>query len=113
MCNKETVNFTRENQNQGNVPLTCNVAQEKQEDVWFLDSSCSNHMTRNIAIFSNMDEDVKYEVITGTASRVSVKGKGRVSILTRKGEKKFVPDVYYVPGLKFNLISIGQLVNKG
>ena len=57
-------------------------------------------MTGNIAIFSNLDENVKSEVTTGTDSKVFVMGKGRVSILTRKGENKFVPDVYYVPGLK-------------
>ena len=38
MDNKRSVNFTKENENHGNVLLTCNVAQEKQEDVWFLDS---------------------------------------------------------------------------
>ena len=36
-----------------------------------------------------------------------------MSILTRNGEKKIVPDVYYVPGLKCNLLSIGQFMNKG
>lgn len=33
--------------------------------------------------------------------------------MTRKGEQNFVPDVYYVPGLKCNILSIGQLINKG
>ena len=93
--------------------LTHNVAQQKQEDVWFLDSDCSNHMTRNIAMFSNLDENVRSELTTRTESRVSIKGKGRVSILTRKGENKFVPDVYYLAGLKCNLLSIGKLMKKG
>ena len=70
-------------------------------------------MTGNIAMFVNLDENVKSEVTTGTDNKVSIMGKGRVSILTRKGEKKFVPDVYYVPSLKCNLLSIGQLINKG
>ena len=113
MGNRPSVNFTRENQNQGNMLLTFNVAQEKQEDVWFLDLGCSNHMTGNIAMFSNIDESVKSEVITGTHSKVSIMGKGRLKILTKKGEKKFVPDVYYVLSLKCNLISIGKLLNKG
>ena len=70
-------------------------------------------MTGNIEIFSNLDENVKSEVIIGNDSRVSVKGKGRVSTLTGKGENKFWLDVYYVPGFKCNLLSIGQLMNKG
>ena len=40
-------------------------------------------------------------------------GKGRVDILTNKGQKKFMLDVYYVLGLKHNLLSIGQLIQKG
>ena len=93
--------------------LTCNVAQDRQDDVWFLDSGCSNHMTGNIAMFANLDENVKSDVTIRTDSKVFVMGKGKVSILTRKGEQKFVPDVYYVPGLKCNILSIRQLLNKG
>ena len=43
-------------------------------------------MTRNIAMFSNLDEDVKSEVTTGTDSKIYVKSKGKVSILARNGE---------------------------
>ena len=92
--------------------LTCNIAQDKQEDVWFLDSGCSNHMTGNIAMFANLDEDVKSEVTTGTDSKIAVKGKGSVSIRARNGEQMTVPEVYYVPGLECNLLSIGQLIAK-
>ena len=70
-------------------------------------------MIGNIAMFANLDEDVKSEVTTGIDTKISVKGKGRVSILARNGEQKFVPDVYYVPGLKCKLLSVGQLINKG
>jgi len=93
--------------------LACNVAQEKQSDIWYLDSGCSNHMLGNIEIFSNLDESVKSEVTLGTNSKVSVMGKGRVNILTKKGEKKYISDVYFVPGLKHNLMSVGQLMQKG
>ena len=59
------------------------------------------------------DEDAKSEVTIGTDSKISIKGKDRVSIVARNGEQKFVPDVFYVPGLKCNLLSIGQLIDKG
>ena len=64
-------------------------------------------------MFANLDENVKFEVTTGTDSKISVKGKGRVSVQARNGEQIIVPEVYYVPGLKCNLLSIGQLINKG
>ena len=36
--NKPSENFTKENQNQESVFLSCNVEQEKQRGAWFLDS---------------------------------------------------------------------------
>ena len=93
--------------------FTCNVAQEKQSDVWYLDLGCINHMSGNIEMFSNLEESVKSKVPLGTNSKVFVMGKGKVNILRKKVEKKYISDVYFVPGLKHNLISIGQLMQMG
>ena len=51
------------------------MAEEKSEDLWFLDFGCSNHMTGNIAMFSMLDESVQSQVTLGTDSKVSVMGK--------------------------------------
>ena len=40
-------------------------------------------------------------------------GKGSIKFETNQGEKKHIPNVYYVPNLKHNLISIGKLLQKG
>eukprot|EP00253_Pinus_taeda_P035137 PITA_35137 len=88
-------------------------AQGQSEDIWFLDSSCSNHMTGNIALFSALDQSVKSQVTLGNDSKISVMDKGEVKIFTKKGERKTITDVYYVPGMRCNLLSIGQLVHKG
>ena len=69
-------------------------------------------MSGNIEMFSNLEESVKSEVTLGTDSKVSVMGRGRFNILTKEGEKKYISDVYFFPGLKHNLISIGQLMQK-
>eukprot|EP00253_Pinus_taeda_P005510 PITA_05510 len=114
MNSRQNANFANEeDKNPKNVLLTCNIAQDKQEDFRFLDSGCSNQMTGNIAMFSNLDENVKSEVTTGTDSKISVKGKGRVSIRARNGEQMIVLEVYYVLGLKYNLLSIGKVIDKG
>jgi len=62
MSNRPNANVTRENMSQGNVLLTCNMAETNSKDKWFLDSGCSNHMTGNIALFSALDQNVKSEV---------------------------------------------------
>eukprot|EP00253_Pinus_taeda_P031977 PITA_31977 len=113
MSNRTSANFTRENISQDNLLFACNMAETKSEDVWFLDSDCSNHMTGNIALFSTLDQSVKSQVTLGTDSKVFVMGKGEVKVSTRKGEKKTIADVYYVPGMKCNLLSIGKLVQNG
>lgn len=48
----------------------------------------------------------------GHGSRLVVKGKGSVK-LKIQGTIQIVTDVYYVPNLKNNLLSIGQLQEKG
>jgi len=93
--------------------LASNVAQGKQRDAWFVDLGCNNHMTGNIEMFSNLVENVKCEVTFETNNKTSVMGKGRANILTKKGEKKYILDVYFFPGLKHNLTSIGDLMRKG
>jgi len=93
--------------------LACNVAQEKHSDIWYLDLGCSNHMLGNIEMFSNLNENVTSEVTLGSDSKVFVMGKGRGNILTKNGEKKYIFDVYFVLGTKHNLMSIGQLMQKG
>ncbi len=89
------------------------MAETHSEDIWFLDSGCSNHMTGNIAFFSALDQNVKSEVTLGTDNKISVMGKAEVKLFTKQGERKTIADVYYVPGMRCNLLSIGQLVHKG
>eukprot|EP00253_Pinus_taeda_P002234 PITA_02234 len=112
MRNRQNANVTRENISQNNVLLACNMAETNSEDIWFLDSGCSNHMTGNIALFFALDKNMNSEVTLGTDSKVSVMGKGEVKIFTKQGERKTIADVYYVPGMRCNLLSIGQLVQK-
>ena len=61
------------------------MAEEKSEDLWFLDSGCSNHMTGNISMFSILDENVKSQVTLGTNSKIFFTGKGIVNVLIEKG----------------------------
>ena len=66
-------------------------------------------MTSVQSFFRDIDEMVKLQVRLGDRKHVMVKGKGTVAIKTRLGTEKLTHDVYYVPGLAYNLISVGQL----
>lgn len=80
----------------------------KMEDLWFLDSGCSNHMTGNKKWFSEMDENFRHSVKLGNGARMVVQGKGSIKIRV-SGMIQIIQDVYYVPELSNNLLSIGQL----
>ena len=82
-------------------PLKCNVVQESPHDIWYLNSGCNNHMTGNF-FFSSLDNSVKTNVTLGNNVQLTVLGKSIVSILTKQGESKYIPDVYHVEGMKHN-----------
>lgn len=92
--------------NENPVLLTCNVAEESSKDVWFVDSSCSNHMTGNIELFIRFDKSIQSKVKLGNDCKVSVNGKGVIVVYDINGERRTVDDVYYVHGLKYNLLSV-------
>ncbi|GAU10148.1 hypothetical protein TSUD_420080, partial [Trifolium subterraneum] len=49
----------------------------------------------------------------GDESKVAVKGKGNVLIRLKNGDHQFISNVYYVPNMKSNILSLGQLLEKG
>ncbi|GKE90248.1 retrovirus-related pol polyprotein from transposon TNT 1-94, partial [Tanacetum coccineum] len=92
--------------------LMAYVEQVKTEEVWFLDSGCSNHMTGNKEWFLELDVSFRQNVKLGNGNRMAVVGKGNV-LLQVKGHTQVISDVFYIPELKNNLLSIGQLQEKG
>ena len=52
--------------------------QSRKEDVWFLDSGCSNHMCGNKLWFSDLDEEFRQSVKLGNNSKMTVLGKGNI-----------------------------------
>jgi len=80
--------------------------------VWFLDSGCSNHMCGHKDWFFDLNEQIRVTVKLGNDSRLITTGKGSVK-LEIDGIVQIISDVYYIPDLKSNLLSIGQLQEKG
>jgi hypothetical protein len=83
----------------------------KRSDAWFLDSGCSNHMCGDKGMFLNIIEGQKHSVKCGNNSRMTVAGKGIVRLVF-DGTTFLLQDVYYVPELRNNLLSVGQLQEK-
>lgn len=84
----------------------------KRGDTWFVDFGCSNHMCGDRGMFSSLDTTFTHSVKLGNNHKLLVSGKGVVEIVI-KGISCVIGDVYYVPELKNNLSSVGQLQEKG
>ena len=93
--------------------IMCNVGEEGSPEVWYLDSGCSNHMSGNETLFSFIDKSFKSEIKMGNNGTLPVVGKGSILVRTKKGEKKEIRNVYFAPGMKHNLMRIGQLIQNG
>lgn len=109
---RQEANFTKEHEKE-QVFLTCLNASTKEDKVWFVDSGCSNHMTGNKEIFVELDESINNQVILGDGKAEKIQGKGVVAINTKTGQQRYIHDVLYVPNLAHNLLSVGQLIQKG
>uniref|UniRef100_A0A3Q7J7D3 Uncharacterized protein n=1 Tax=Solanum lycopersicum TaxID=4081 RepID=A0A3Q7J7D3_SOLLC len=84
----------------------------RRRDVWFVDSGCSNHMCGERGTFSSLDTSFTHNVKLGNNHKLMVGGKGVVKIML-KGINYVINDVYYIPELKNNLVSVGQLQERG
>lgn len=82
------------------------------DKVWFLDSSCSNHMCGNKDWFFEIDDTFRETVKLGDNSKMIVKGKGNVRMKINE-ITHVITGVYFIPELKNNLLSLGQLQEKG
>ena len=78
--------------------------------LWILDSGCINHMKGNKSLFSSLDSFVFTNIKLGDDFLVLAKGKGTIPVFTKENQNNFIHEVFYVPHLNVNLISIGQLL---
>jgi hypothetical protein len=85
----------------------------QNNEVWYLDSGASKHMTGNKNLFSKLVESELGQVKVGDDRGFSIKGIGDITIETKTGKHEKMSDVYYVPGLRSNLLSAGHLLRKG
>jgi hypothetical protein len=111
---EENTNLVTENEmKEGFLMMTCNDINTDSDTVWYLDTSASNHMCGHKRIFKEIREVEYGHVSFGDASKIQVKGQGTVHYLQKGGTEGSIEDVYYIPDLKRNILSMGQLMEKG
>ncbi len=81
----------------------------RKENVWIVDSGCSQHMTGDKNWFSSLKKASKTEsIIFGDASISTVLATGLVKV----NENFDLKNVTLVEDLKYNLLSVSQIVDE-
>jgi hypothetical protein len=86
---------------------------DDDKDAWVLDTGASNHMTGRREALASLDTTVRGTVRFGDGSLVEIEGIGSVMLQTKKVGHKVLIEVYFIPKLKSNIISLGQLEEGG
>ena len=80
---------------------------------WYLDTGASNHMTGDDSVFADLDRSITRKVRFGDGSVVDICGRGTVFIVIDNERHHELLSVYWIPRLKSNIVSIGQLDELG
>ncbi|XP_074585493.1 uncharacterized protein LOC141841246 [Curcuma longa] len=111
--NSSQANYVQEGNEESKLFMVHSNSNEVQNDIWFLDSGCSNHMTGNKSLFKELDESQKMLVRLGDNKQIQVEGKDTIAVETSNGKVKLLYNVYFVPNLAHSLLSVGQLMMGG
>lgn len=84
--------------------------EDDQRDVaWYLDTGASNHMTGRRDVFAELDTGVTGSIKFGNGSIVDIRGRGTVLFSCQTGQHRALTDVYFIPQLRSNIVSLGHL----
>jgi hypothetical protein len=76
---------------------------------WVLDTRATNHMSGCRAAFMKIDTTMLGTVHFGDDSVERIEGRGTVVFVCKNGDSRSFDEVYFIPRLTTNIISIGQL----
>lgn len=92
-------------------------AQLSDKNEFFLDSGASCHLCRNLEMLTNVRKTEKISITAANKERMTSDTVGDISLsVTTSGNNPSevnVNNVYYVPDLEINLLSVSQIVSKG
>jgi hypothetical protein len=80
---------------------------QNKKIIWYLDNEASNHMCGDKDKSIEFDEAISSNFTFADHSNVVIKGKGRILIKLKDESYRFIGDIYYIPTVKSNILSLG------
>ncbi|XP_012844766.1 PREDICTED: uncharacterized protein LOC105964806 [Erythranthe guttata] len=96
---KDEANFSKHEEDQ---LFSCINGQKEFENVWYVDSTCSNHMCGDRSIFVEIDTNHYSKIKLGDGSILEAKGKGAIDVNKKGSNQKLIKDVLFVPSITQN-----------
>lgn len=93
--------------------MVTTAEESAEDDLWYMDTGCSNHMTNNKDWLINFDPSKKNRIRLVDERTMSAEGMGDIMVVREDGKTMVIENVWYVPGMKCNLMSVGQLLEIG
>ncbi|XP_050875053.1 uncharacterized protein LOC127078664 [Lathyrus oleraceus] len=110
----EKANFVEEKGGEEEtLMLACQNQVEEKRNKLYLDIDVSNHMCGDQSMFIEINEVTTKNVSLEMTQRYRLKEKGKILIRLKNKSHQFISNVYYVPSMKNNILSSGQLLEKG
>ena len=88
----------------------CNFSSNVDPETWYLDTGCLNHMTYNLNWLVNLDNSRRCTIKFADNSTVKSMRVGNVAFRMSDGSLAIIEEVMYVPDMRCNLMSLGQLI---
>ena len=89
----QQANYTEEDDEEvkvGSLFMATQNPTMASKHVWFIDSGCTNHMTKDEDLFTKLDKTCRTKVKLGNGAIVEAQGKGTIQIQTKQGTKLFI-----------------------
>nr|XP_010322041.1 uncharacterized protein LOC104647894 [Solanum lycopersicum] len=85
------------------------VSERSSSQCWYMDSGCSKHMTGDVKNFLSLKTLQGGGVSFGDGKKGYILGVGKVG----RSLEDSIDNVYHVDGLKYSLLSVSQIYDKG
>jgi len=111
-CAQEDSNHAQDEEDHA-VLMAAISNETPNNQTWYLDTDCTNHMCGQKELFADLDDSFRTKVKFDDGRFVPVTGKGKILITLKNGDHRYTHDVFDVPDMKSNMLSMGQLAEKG